>query len=84
MAERLARYGAARSDAERPSVEGETDDLRERAVTLLKLMPRNQRRETVENLLSPNDSQRAREAVDALIEAALVEEDHEGRIRRIA
>jgi hypothetical protein len=47
-------------------------------------MPRNQPREKVEKLLSPNDPQRARRAVDALIDAALATEDERGCLRRIA
>ena len=56
--------------------------LFERAVTMLTLGPRNQPRERVENLLSPNDPRRGRRVVDALIAAALVTEDERGRLRR--
>jgi hypothetical protein len=59
------------------------DDLVKKAVILLTLMPRNQPREKVERLLSPNDPQRGRRAVDALIDAALAAEDERGRLRRI-
>ena len=83
VAERLAPYGVSLSD---PSsrLEVVDDDLAKKAVTLLKLMPRNQPRETVEDLLSPNDPLRGRRAVDALIDAALATEDERGRLRRIA
>jgi len=83
VAERLAPYGVSLSD---PSSRREVvdDDLAKKAVTLLKLMPRNQPRETVEDLLSPNDPLRGRRAVDALIDAALATEDERGRLRRIA
>jgi hypothetical protein len=57
-------------------------ELLERAVTLLTYLPRNQLREKVEKLLSPNDPQRGRRAVDALIDAALVTEDERGRLCR--
>ena len=60
------------------------DELVEKAITLLRFMPRNQPRETVEDLLSPNDPQRGRRAVDALIEAALATVDAQGRLQRIA
>ena len=59
------------------------DELVAKAVTLLTLMPRNQPREKVEKLLSPDDPQRGRRAVDALIDAALATEDERGRLRRI-
>jgi hypothetical protein len=81
VAERLARYELSRfkpvSDAE------EVDsDLVEKAVTLLKVMPLNQHRQTVENLVSPNDPQRGRRALDALIDAALVTEDERGHLHQ--
>jgi len=83
VAERLAPYRVSLSDplSRREVVD---DDLAKKAVTLLKLMPRNQPRETVEDLLSPNDPLRGRRAVDALIDAALATEDERGRLRRIA
>ena len=56
-------------------------ELLERAVALLAFIPRNQPRAKVEKLLSPNDEQRGRRAVDALIQAALVTEDERGRLR---
>jgi hypothetical protein len=55
-------------------------ELMERAVNLLGRMPRNQRRETIEDLLSPNDLAQGRCVVDALIEAAFVAEDDTGRL----
>ncbi len=57
-------------------------ELLERAVTLLTYLPRNQLRENVEKLLSPNDPERGHRAVDALIDAALVTEDERGRLCR--
>ncbi|HEX2428915.1 MAG TPA: hypothetical protein VHI53_13365, partial [Gaiellaceae bacterium] len=56
------------------------NELMERAVTLLARMPRNQRRETIEDLLSPYDLAQGRSVVDALIEAAFVAEDDAGRL----
>jgi hypothetical protein len=81
--DRLLAYGIS---APPPIEHDETveDELMEKAVTLLTFMPRNQPREKVEKLLSPNDPQRGRRAVDALIEAALATEDERGRLRRIA
>jgi hypothetical protein len=52
----------------------------ERAMKLLARMPRNQRRETIEDLLSPYDLAQGRGAVDALIEAAFVFEDDTGHL----
>jgi hypothetical protein len=60
------------------------DELVEKAVTLLRFMPRNQPRDRVDDLLSPNDPARGRRAVDALIEAALATVDARGRLQRIA
>ena len=83
FAERLAPYDVScfPTVAEHEEVDG---DLVERAATLLLVMPRNQRRETIEGLLSPNDPERGRRAVDALIDAAFATEDTAGRLRRIA
>ena len=80
---------AARLEAyESPSVAVEGADesepeLIERAATLLAVMPRNQLRETIEDLLSPNDHERGRRAVDALIERAFAIEDETGHLRRV-
>jgi hypothetical protein len=83
VAERLAPYNVA--DAPKvPEPEEAEGDLVEKAVTLLSVMPRNQHRETLEGLLSPNDPERGRRAVDALIDAAFAAEDTSGRLRRIA
>ena len=84
VASRLDVYGAP--DA---SVESETEseaeaELVERAATLLAVMPRNQLRATIEDLLSPHDRERGRRAVDALIDAAFAIEDETGHLRRVA
>jgi hypothetical protein len=83
VAERLLPYAVRERE---PVGNGAPDDdeLVEKAVTLLTVMPRNQRREIVEGLLSPNDPQRGRRAVDALIAASLATEDERGRLHRIA
>jgi hypothetical protein len=82
VAERLGAYEAA----EMPALAEETadDELVERAATLLSVMPRNQLRATIEHLVSPNDLERGRRAIDALIDAAFAIEDEAGHIRRVA
>ena len=67
--------------SENAEVDGE---LVERAATLLAVMPRNQLRKTIEELLSPNDLERGRKAIDALIDAAFAIEDETGHVRPIA
>jgi hypothetical protein len=82
VVERLARYDVALADrvSGPHGVEGE---LVERAATLLQLMPGNQRRATIEDLVCPDDWLRGRRAVDALIDAAFALEDDSGRLRRL-
>jgi hypothetical protein len=58
------------------------EELVERAATLLSVMPRNQLRATIEQLLAPDDLERGRRAVDALIETAFAIEDETGHLRR--
>jgi hypothetical protein len=60
------------------------EELVERAATLLSVMPRNQLRATIESLLSPNDLERGRRAIDALIDRAFAAEDETGHLRRTA
>jgi hypothetical protein len=81
VADRLQAYEIAPT---RPMDHGDAveAELLEKAVTLLTFSPRNQAREKVEKLVSPNDPERGRRAVDALIEAALVTEDERGRLCR--
>jgi hypothetical protein len=82
IAERLRPYLDTSIDGESQSTPDATPDaeLLERAVNLLARMPRNQRRETIEDLLSPYDLAQGRRAVDALIEAAFVVEDDTGHL----
>jgi hypothetical protein len=54
-----------------------------RVLMLLDVMPRNQSRKTIEDVISPHDRALGRRAVDALIEADLVSEDHAGHHRRL-
>jgi hypothetical protein len=82
VAQRLAAYETWERE---PVPEDEADpELVERAATLLSVMPRNQLRATIENLLSPHDLERGRRAVDALIDAAFAIEDETGHIRKVA
>ena len=83
VAERLAQYGASHVPdvSENAELDGE---LVERAATLLAVMPRNQLRKTIEELLSPNDLERGGKAIDALIDAAFAIEDETGHVRPIA
>jgi hypothetical protein len=82
VAERLDPYRT--SDVSAPTEDGAEPELVERAATLLSVMPRNQLRETIEDLLSPHDRERGRRAVDALIDAAFAIEDDTGHLRRTA
>ena len=83
VAERLAQYEAAKVPDVSESAEVDCE-LVERAATLLSVMPRNQLRKTIEELLSPNDLERGRKAIDALIDAAFAIEDETGHVRPIA
>ncbi len=84
VAERLTPYSLSQLDSiERHDSAGIDDELLEKAVTLLSFTPRNLRRQTVENLLAPNDPERGRRVVDALIARALATEDPYGRLRRV-
>lgn len=80
VAERLAPYEVSYLP-DVSELEEADDDLVEKAATLLLIMPVNQRRETIEELLSPNDPDRGRRAIDALIDAAFAAEDDAGRLR---
>jgi hypothetical protein len=83
VVERLTPYeAAARVDV--PTDDAADPELMERAATYLTVMPRKQLRSTVERLLSPNDLEKGRRAIDALIDAAFAIEDETGHIRRVA
>ena len=82
VADRLLPYELSRPDPIGHAEVADTD-LVEKAVTLLRFMPRNQPRERVEKLLSPDDPLKGRRAVDSLIEAALATVDAQGRLQRI-
>lgn len=83
VAERLAPYETSKVQSMRER-DGADDDLVERAATLLAVMPRNQLRATIEGLISPNDLQKGRKAIDALIDAAFAAEDDTGHVRLTA
>jgi hypothetical protein len=80
VAERLAPYEVSYLP-DVSQLEEADDDLVEKAATLLLVMPSNQRRGTIEELLCPNDPDRGRRAIDALIDAAFAAEDDAGRLR---
>jgi hypothetical protein len=83
VVERLTPYEApVRVDV--PMDDVADPELMERAATYLTVMPRKQLRSTVERLLSPNDLEKGRRAIDALIDAAFAIEDETGHIRRVA
>lgn len=54
------------------------DELAERTLTLVAVMPPRQHRETIERLVAPDDPERGRRVVDALIGGELVAEDERG------
>ena len=84
VASRLDLYGCPDASVDSECESEAEPELVERAATLLAVMPRNQLRETIEDLLSPHDRERGRRAVDALIDAAFAIEDETGHLRRIA
>jgi hypothetical protein len=81
VAERLSAYDIAVPDVEASG--SEDSQLVDRAATLLAVMPCNQHRHTIEELVSPHDPERGRRAVDALIAAAVATEDDAGHLRRL-
>lgn len=67
-----------------PGAEAEVlDELMQRAVLLLAVMPRNQRREAIEEIISPHELDRGRRAIDALIRSGYVAVDEAGRLLRL-
>jgi hypothetical protein len=81
IAERLGVYETSHVPFFDPD-DSADEELVERAATLLSVMPRNQLRATIEQLLSPDDLERGRRAVDALIDTAFAIEDETGHLRR--
>jgi hypothetical protein len=81
--ERLAPYRASALHVVWPD-ESVESELVERAATVIAVLPRSQRRETIEDLASPYDPERGRRAVDALIDTAFAFEDDAGRVRKVA
>ena len=82
VAQRLAPYETGTQPEPVVQFDSDVDELVDRALTLLMVMP-VQKRETVEDLLAPNDPDKGRRAVDALIESAFAAEDEGGRLRRL-
>ena len=83
IAARVASYEYARPDEPIHATPVE-DDLVEKAATLLLVMPPNQPRKTIEELVAPHDPERGERAVAALIDSAFAVEDADGRLRRRA
>jgi len=89
VAERLRPYVTPPDevDADAPSVptphSEALDELMQRAAMLLSVMPRNQHRETIEDIISPYDAELGRRAIDALIDSEFVAVDEAGRLRRL-
>ena len=81
VAERVASYEYAHVEAANTAVVDE--ELVEKAATLLLVMPPNQPRATIEELVAPHDPERGRRAVSALIDSAFAAEDADGRLRRL-
>jgi hypothetical protein len=82
VAERLAAYDFSKVPGINAVGRAEPE-LVERAATLLTVMPPNQRRQTIEDLLAPHDHDRGRRAVEALIATGFAAEDEAGRLRRV-
>lgn len=82
VAERLGDYDIAAPAAIDPAEDVDVE-LVEKAATLLTVMPRNQSRATIAELVSPDDPERGRRAVDALIDSAFAVEDDAGHLRRV-
>jgi hypothetical protein len=83
VAERLLPYDVSAVPELRVPERAE-GELVERAATLLTVMPPNQERTTIEQLLAPHDPDRGRRAVDALIATGFAAEDGRGHLRRSA
>jgi hypothetical protein len=83
VAERVASYAYTHVDGE-SGADVPEEDLVEKAATLLLVMPPNQTRKTIEELVAPHDPERGERAVAALIESAVAVEDADGRLRRLA
>lgn len=84
VAERLAAYDLSEVPPDIDAPGRAEPELVEKAAALLTVMPPNQRRQTIEDLLAPHDHERGRQAVDALISTGFATEDGNGRIRRVA
>jgi hypothetical protein len=82
VAERVASYAYTHVD-DTSGTGAPEEDLVERAATLLLVMPPNQPRKTIEELVAPHDPERGERAVAALIESAFAVEDADGRLRRL-
>lgn len=81
MAKRLEPYLDARHSNGAPEGHDTSpllDELAERAATLVTVMPPRPRRAMIEELVCPNDRERGRRAVSALVERGVLAEDERG------
>ena len=84
VADRLVHYSATPDETVHVMSQDVAEpELVERAARLLSVMSRRVLRATIEKLVSPNDLERGRRAIDALIDAAFAIEDETGHIRKI-
>ena len=87
VAERLRPYtdssfdDAGGRETREPVVASPLDDLTERVLTLVAVMPPGQRRGTIAELVSPHDIERGRLAVEKLIGDERLAEDNLGFLR---
>jgi len=87
VAERLRPYtelsylGRSDPEAHDASAASPLDDLMERVLTLVAIMPPGQRRATIAELVSPHEPERGSRAVDELIHDARLAEDDLGHLR---
>jgi hypothetical protein len=84
VAARLAPYDIAEPGLEEATGADVDDEFVERAAALLTVMPPRQARSTIEQLVAPDDLERGRRAVSALIDSAFAAEDESGRLVLLA
>jgi hypothetical protein len=83
VAERLVQYAATPDvTAHVMPVDVAEPELVERAARLLSVMSKRELRSTIEKLVSPNDLERGRRAIDVLIDTAFAIEDETGHLRK--
>lgn len=80
---RAAGVEAARAGEHHQASDQATDELVERAATLLAVMPPRPRRDAFERLVCPTEPERGRRAVGELLERGLAVEDDRGCLRAL-